>query len=1166
MSSIGQTDTLLRLNTATTFEGETDATSEEVQVSYKTGATFQGKVQDHKKVGRGVFTWPNGEKYDGQFSDNLRHGKGVQYWSDGSCYDGVFVHDLRHGQGYIEWANKESYKGTFFKDRRHGKGLYTWPNGSSFQGTFYMDKKEGYGTFHFTNGDKFEGLYINDEREGPGVTTYKDGTQDVGLWFGEKLIKLCSSVPDAFTLKDHQEFDFNPEEHVLYIDPHERSNSHAPFNSVLNPPSAFDYTPDNSVTDRVSEIFNTSLDPRSLAINKDLFDEEFYKDAEADNSSDVQVVAWNKTPSMINLQRHVHKHKASASQLSFSVQKIIDGDRSSFKSKGRLELASEELLGAAMSGDMEKVEELLINRGVHPDVADKHCHTALIGATVNWHIDIINLLLNHGADVNKLNDEGCSALSAGTIFFYPIETFHYNIAERYLEKPPEVNEDATKDEQKPKGILSKKMVEPKISQNNELNREKSQTDKLIDQYGVSSTSIDSGIPPMESMQSLREPGDKSLVTIADSAEDTRLGEDGELCEEELKDEVKDADRDSVIDSDNEGGDQLDDEIPEDFDSNKSVRNYQIEVTEQLVERCATQLSTNDRVVSRHSLQSAGLGTARMMALQISLKERMKETLDLLLRRGADPNASGVPMPVLFFAIKAADVEMVKVLLMKGASTEARLPKEKGSLAPLHIACAIPGEEGVQITELLLNALADPDVRAEEDDSFLNKILEEEWSKDVLSEESKALLGGRTPLQIACARDDNYKHVCRVARLLLEHKANPSLLCNGFSALALAITSGNDHAIDELLLYGADPSLTLTHGVGSALCVATSTEHEHRRTINGRLQLVDKLIRAGANILAPIPIGPKRIQGTAVDYAYYMFHQDRRIAHMPYHALTHAERETYNARKKLLAHVGDIMRGKAVERERRRLEEEFREGQRSSSPSAGFVYVGAGAPLPPGLKSKTASKVGQVTFDRSVTDLKSGVVHQESEMSIGLRSKSGVSTVFVSETHQELKRLSRSRGRSQSRSPVRKPLLKYCYECGRSVGVRLSACTRCKEVYYCSKACKLKAWNARHRDECIRVGGRSRSPSPSQKRNRVDSPTPTTTAERGRRTTVNELTKDKHAQKVVVPIHGQSHSAKGPRLYPGGSMYNKRVVKSGNKRDTSPGRDQSGAFIDNYSFV
>ena len=36
--------------------------------------------------------------------------------------------------------------------------------------------------------------------------------------------------------------------------------------------------------------------------------------------------------------------------------------------------------------------------------------------------------------------------------------------------------------------------------------------------------------------------------------------------------------------------------------------------------------------------------------------------------------------------------------------------------------------------------------------------------------------------------------------------------------------------------------------------------------------IDKLIQAGANILAPIPIGPKRLIGTAVDYAHYMFQQ------------------------------------------------------------------------------------------------------------------------------------------------------------------------------------------------------------------------------------------------------------------------------------------------------
>ena len=34
--------------------------------------------------------------------------------------------------------------------------------------------------------------------------------------------------------------------------------------------------------------------------------------------------------------------------------------------------------------------------------------------------------------------------------------------------------------------------------------------------------------------------------------------------------------------------------------------------------------------------------------------------------------------------------------------------------------------------------------------------------------------------------------------------------------------------------------------------------------------IDKLVRAGADILAPVLIGPKRLQGTAVDYSYHMY--------------------------------------------------------------------------------------------------------------------------------------------------------------------------------------------------------------------------------------------------------------------------------------------------------
>lgn len=1066
-----------RLTTATTFHSN----SEDIKVTYKTGASFVGSVQDYKKTGSGTFVWPNGSKYEGEYVNNLRHGKGVQTWADGSRYEGGFVNDLRHAEGNIQWANGETYKGAFFKDRRHGKGTYSWPDNSSFTGTFYMDKKEGYGVFTLANGDIFEGLYKDDEREGPGVVKYKDSQQDVGIWRGEQLIKLLTATDKAFTMKEHEEFVYEQDNMMIpVVQPIDHMQ---PVKRILEPPALFNYAPEVKVSERITELYSEDLDPRSLAVNRQAFDEEFFKESSSPKEEEpAQIKVFNKTPTLVDIQMHIHKHRHAAPKAAFKVDKLLCFERQGFQPPGALETLSEELIRQATAGNTQRVEELLNSGKVHPDVADKNGHNALIGATVNWHQDTINVLLNHGANVNQLSDEGVSALAAGTVFYYPIEKFVFNIAERYLVQPTDVAQESNS------GVPVKSAGstgDHRASQINQLNRRKSEMAAVhISDAGDSAPLKDEDILSKE----------KSQVEILLQQESRRtMLESLESQGDQKKDSLKDSNKDSVLD----GAEVIDGELEverEEFESNVSVHNYHIEVTDTLVERCATQLSLNERVVSREA-SNVGVGKARQLAFQISHRERMKETLELLLKRGADPNAASVPMPVLFFAIKAADVDMVRRFLVKSASTSTTLGKDKGGLAPLHIAAAIPVEEGVAITELLLNALANPDVRAQEDDSFLNRTLMDEWSKDAISDESAALLGGRTPLQLCCARDDSYKHATNVVTLLLQHKANPNLLCNGFSPLALAIASGNDSAVDELLKNGANPSLSLTHGVGSALCVASSTEYEHRRPIQGRINLINKLIASNADILAPIPLGPKRQVGTAVDYAYYMFNLDRRIAHMPYHALTHAERETYNARKKLLAHVGDILRDKAVTREKTRHEEEKRRGLRSASPSAAFVYTGTGAPPP--LKSKSA-----VTFETGAKDGKERV--SEGEVSTGA-VRSGVVTI-VARDSRELKRLA-----GMNRPPIRKPLFKYCYECGRSVGVRLAACTRCKEVYYCSKACKLKAWNLRHKEECLRVPGKSRSPSPPPQK--AASPTPE---------------KERKSLRIHVPIKGHSKSAKGKR--------------------------------------
>lgn len=199
-------------------------------------------------------------------------------------------------------------------------------------------------------------------------------------------------------------------------------------------------------------------------------------------------------------------------------------------------------------------------------------------------------MLNHGADVNKLTDEGCSALSAGCIFFYPMDCFRYNIAERYLEQPKDLKLKLTEQKSKgsqqqkeqqqlqpsqspmtPKSILSKKNVRRGSNQ-------KTEVENQPDQAGDSEKQ-------MKNIQNV-----KQQVRIEDSTNNQQVA--------------------MVTQGEGQGqGDH------EEFESNLSLKYFEIEVSDQLIERCATQLSNNEKVVAgRRSHNSADLGTARHLAV------------------------------------------------------------------------------------------------------------------------------------------------------------------------------------------------------------------------------------------------------------------------------------------------------------------------------------------------------------------------------------------------------------------------------------------------------------------------------------------------------------------------------------------------------------------------
>ncbi|KAK5906894.1 hypothetical protein CesoFtcFv8_004799 [Champsocephalus esox] len=440
------------------------------------------------------------------------------------------------------------------------------------------------------------------------------------------------------------------------------------------------------------------------------------------------------------------------------------------------------------------------------------------------------------------------------------------------------------------------------------------------------------------------------------------------------------------------------EVTPTFDSACSVSSFRIQVTEEAMQHSAEALSRTGVPQSSDTQETV----RKMAAMKTEHRVRLN-ILKLLLERGADPNTSRVPMPVLFLAIMASDTEAVRRLLLCGARTDIPLPPKKKGLYPLHVAAALPGPAGPIITELLLHAITDPDAQACDQSEIYepDKIFQK--AKEALSSSEGPHLkeGGRTALHVACQRDADYRNASKVVALLLSHRGSTDLLWSGHSPLSLAVASGNDLAVEELLKGGADPNIPLGRRVGSALCALANIKYHFG---GNRAKLLEMLAQAGADILMPVMVGD--VVGTAVDFAHYSFNQDSHIANTPFHTLSMRERETFKAQRQLLSMMGDLLRQTAAQRE---IEQHHTTNITSSTER--FVHTGAGPsnrPLP------SCESIPPTTV-----------------------------------TH-------------------RNPAFNFCYHCGRSVSVKLTACSRCHNVFYCSRNCKLKAWDERHKEECIRV--------------------------------------------------------------------------------------------------
>ncbi|XP_023599134.1 ankyrin repeat and MYND domain-containing protein 1 [Myotis lucifugus] len=801
--------------------------------------------------------------------------QGVQEWQDGCVYRGHFGLDMKLGYGEFSWPTGESYHGQFYRDHRHGFGTYMWPDGSSFTGMFYLSFREGYGTMYMKT-RLFQGLYKADERFGPGIETYPDGSQEVGLWFREHLIKLCTEIPCSVSISSYPEFQgfltHSParislsEEETMHWDLQEERD---PFfynykQFLLNddltlPPDVYLYSTDNTHMP-ITRSFRRDLDSRIF-----LHDiPPFVEDGEP----------WfikNETPLMVKIQKHTYKFRNKKEHSSWNMGAILEGDRSGFACRGPKERLAKEMILKAEEGNYDWIYGILRDNLASPDVADARGYTVLAAAAIHCHINIINLLLDNGADVNKCTDEGLTPLNMCFLLYYPATSFRPNIAERTVPEPQCF----------PKEIQ-------KLSVSHYSSFAFHDSDSIYNDDLVPISESPKSSVWRDSPQKWESTLPRGSVSISDQGQ-------------ELEDVLESLDRCTPCSS-----------TETNFESNHCVQNYSIRLSWNMLEKSARAYSML-KVPSPEAISDKG--TMRQMAWTM---------------------------------------------------TNCDMPEMLPSSMKLN------------------NEVGPPRVY-----SSVNMSVPEE--------------GGRTPLHVACEREDNYRYARDVVHLLLSNRANSSLLWGGHSPLSLSIASGNDLIVKELLTNGADPNLPLTKGLGNALCVACDIAYEHRRSVNSRLGLIDLLINYGADILAPVTLtqGDKVAVGTAVDYGYFKFFQDRKIAHCPFHTLMPAERETFVARKRLLEYMGFQLRSAIMAKE-------------------------------------------------SLWDPKVLCLSKKAQMIPCHKLKQRDPSTPKDPQLEELEQT---------------PFFKFCYQCGRSIGVRLLPCSRCYGILTCSKSCKTKAWADFHGRDC-----------------------------------------------------------------------------------------------------
>ncbi|CAF2382899.1 unnamed protein product [Rotaria sp. Silwood2] len=327
------------------------------------------------------------------------------------------------------------YIGDIYEDKKHGKGVLSWPDGRMYTGAFFADKRHGFGIFHNPNSSQFKGLYCHDERFGPGILIYESlKCADVGLWLNEDLIRILYPHPKLtldIRITDKKSQHSSSLIIPSWYSPQELLSTISDLDFLLKnkSPTLFcnNIQYENSLltryiierADRVQEAMQDKREQIDAYLSSiyEKNDEKILKEKILKERTP-DILPPNETYEQQQLYYYANKFWPFKQRASFPIDDIFSNTRSSFPKPGPLENVSLNLFELSFNGKEKDVRSLLMQQHVYVDVCDSHGLTALHFATYNAHINVVNVLLDFGANVNQLSDDGLTPLALAFLLYY----------------------------------------------------------------------------------------------------------------------------------------------------------------------------------------------------------------------------------------------------------------------------------------------------------------------------------------------------------------------------------------------------------------------------------------------------------------------------------------------------------------------------------------------------------------------------------------------------------------------------------------------------------------------------------------------------------------------------------------------------------------------------